>query len=162
MREENASLSTRSATRAVHIVLVSIAAFIVLIASVASAGTLDTPDNLAQEALLLRLLASEPMREAAKRTEATYRADAQSRTEGGAASLRRAVDAIAAAAVQYAISEDGALHAEKYFHTVSEEFGNWRPAFRWRQLTALARVTASEHGYPAPGYADACKLLKLS
>ncbi len=64
--------------------------------------------------------------------------------------------------LKYAISEDGALHAEKYFHTVSEEFRTWRPAFRWRQLTALARVTASEHGYPAPGYADACKLLKLS
>jgi hypothetical protein len=64
--------------------------------------------------------------------------------------------------MKYAISEDGALHAEKYFHTVSEEFNNWRPAFRWRQLTALARVTASEHGYPAPGYADTCKLLKLS
>lgn len=64
--------------------------------------------------------------------------------------------------MKYAISEDGALHAEKYFHTVSEEFGNCRPAFRWRQLTALARVTASEHGYPAPGYADACKLLKLN
>jgi hypothetical protein len=64
--------------------------------------------------------------------------------------------------LKYAISEDGALHAEKYYRTVSEEFASWRPAFRWRQLTALARVTASEHGYPAPGYADACRLLKIS
>lgn len=64
--------------------------------------------------------------------------------------------------LKYAISEDGALHAEKYYRTVSEEFATWRPAFRWRQLTALARVTASEHGYPAPGYADACRLLKVS
>lgn len=61
----------------------------------------------------------------------------------------------------YAVSEDGALHAEKYYRTVSEEFAATRPAFRWRQLVALARVTASEYGYPAPGYADACKLLKL-
>jgi hypothetical protein len=36
-----------------------------------------------------------------------------------------------------------------------------RPAFRWRQLVALARVTASEYGQPAPGYAEACALLKL-
>lgn len=64
--------------------------------------------------------------------------------------------------LKYAISEDGALHAEKFYRTVSEEFATWRPAFRWRQLTALARVTASEHGYPAPGYADACKLLRIS
>jgi hypothetical protein len=61
--------------------------------------------------------------------------------------------------LRYAISEDGALHAEKYYRTVTEEFAAVRPAFRWRELVALARVTASEHGYPAPGYADACKLL---
>ncbi|MBL8796824.1 MAG: hypothetical protein JNM56_23185 [Planctomycetia bacterium] len=63
--------------------------------------------------------------------------------------------------LRYAISEDGALHAEKYYRTVSEEFAIIRPAFRWRQLVALARVTASEYGYPAPGYAEACKLLKV-
>jgi hypothetical protein len=63
--------------------------------------------------------------------------------------------------LRYAISEDGALHAEKYYRTVSEEFAATRPAFRWRQLVALARVTASEYGYPAPGYAEACKLLKI-
>ncbi len=61
----------------------------------------------------------------------------------------------------YAISEDGALHAEKYYRTVSEEFAASRPAFRWRQLTALARVTASEFGRPAPGYAEACQLLRI-
>jgi len=60
----------------------------------------------------------------------------------------------------FAVSEDGALHAEKYYRTVSEEFAAFRPAFRWRQLVALARVTASEFGTPAPGYAEACKLLK--
>jgi hypothetical protein len=63
--------------------------------------------------------------------------------------------------LKYAISEDGALHAEKYFRTVREEFATTRPAFRWRQLVALARVTASEYGRPAPGYADAVRLLKV-
>ena len=63
--------------------------------------------------------------------------------------------------LRYAVSEDGALHAEKYYRTVSEEFAATRPAFRWRQLTALARVTASEYGRPAPGYAQACELLKV-
>ena len=63
--------------------------------------------------------------------------------------------------LKYAVSEDGALHAEKYYRTASEEFGKMRPAFRWRQLVALARVTASEHGFPAPGYAEACRLLKV-
>ncbi len=56
---------------------------------------------------------------------------------------------------KYAISEDGALHAEKYYRTVTEEFAGARPAFRWRQLCALARVTASEYGRPAAGVAEA-------
>jgi hypothetical protein len=63
--------------------------------------------------------------------------------------------------LKYGISEDGALHAEKFYRTVSEEFFATRPAFRWRQLVALARVTASEYGFPAPGYVEACKLLKV-
>jgi hypothetical protein len=63
--------------------------------------------------------------------------------------------------LRYAISEDGALHAEKYYRTVTEEFASTRPAFRWRQLAALARVTASEHGHPAPGVADARRLLGI-
>ncbi len=63
--------------------------------------------------------------------------------------------------LKYAVSEDGALHAEKYYRTVCEEFANTRPAFRWRQIVALARVTASEFGRPAPGYAEACGLLKV-
>jgi hypothetical protein len=63
--------------------------------------------------------------------------------------------------LRYACSEDGNLHAEKYYRTVSEEFATTRAAFRWRQLVALARVTASEYGRPAAGYADACRLLKL-
>ena len=62
--------------------------------------------------------------------------------------------------LKFAVSEDGALHAEKYYRTVSEEFAATRQAFRWRQLVALARVTASEYGFPAAGYSEACGLLK--
>lgn len=61
----------------------------------------------------------------------------------------------------FACSEDGALHAEKYYRTVCEEYAAARPAFRRRHLAALARVTASEYGYPAPGYAEARRLLKM-
>ena len=61
--------------------------------------------------------------------------------------------------IRYGTSEDGALHAEKYYRTATEEFGLTRPAFRWRQLVALARVTASEFGRTAPGYDEAKKLL---
>lgn len=61
--------------------------------------------------------------------------------------------------LRYAITEDGALHAEKYYRTVTEEFATTRPAFRWRHLAALARVTASEYGHPAPGVDEARRLL---
>ena len=70
----------------------------------------------------------------------------------------------------YTISEDGRLHGEKYYHTVGEEFRTIRPAFRWRQLVGLARVTASaygynredQHGFRAPGYEEACRLLGVT
>jgi hypothetical protein len=62
--------------------------------------------------------------------------------------------------LRYAVSEDGALHAEKYYRTVSEEFAATRPAFRWRQLIALSRVTASECGSRAAGYEEAVRLLQ--
>src|SRR5262249_20596015 len=61
--------------------------------------------------------------------------------------------------LRYAVSGDGALHAEKYYRTVRGELAATRPASRWRQLVALAGVTASEYGQPAPGYAEACRLL---
>ncbi|HKB01484.1 MAG TPA: hypothetical protein VKD90_04650 [Gemmataceae bacterium] len=72
--------------------------------------------------------------------------------------------------LRYAVSEDGRLHSEKYYRTVTEEFSTTRPAFRWRQIVALARVTASMYGYSqqdkkegrAPGYEEARKLLKLA
>jgi hypothetical protein len=71
--------------------------------------------------------------------------------------------------LQFAVSEDGRLHAEKYYRTTTEEFATTRPSFRWRQIVALARVTASMYGYSqqdkkegrAPGYEEACKLLKV-
>jgi hypothetical protein len=62
--------------------------------------------------------------------------------------------------LRYAVSEDGALHAEKYYRTVTEEFAATRAPFRWWQLVALARVTASAYGQPAPGHAEACQLLQ--
>lgn len=62
--------------------------------------------------------------------------------------------------LKYAVSEDGALHAEKFYRTSCEEFAANRPAFRARHLAALARVTASEYGTPAAGMAEARELLK--
>lgn len=62
----------------------------------------------------------------------------------------------------YAIAQDGALHIEKYFNTVWEEFHATRPAFRDRQLIALARVAASGFGQPAPGLTRAAELHGIS
>ena len=78
-----------------------------------------------------------------------------------------AVDPVFELMLKYAVSEDGRLHAEKYYHTVREEYRTIRPAFRWRQVVGLARVTASaygynredKHGFRAAGYDDACRLL---
>jgi hypothetical protein len=61
--------------------------------------------------------------------------------------------------LRFAVSEDGALHAEKYYRTVSEEFTTVRPSLRGQHLVALARVTASLYGKPAPGVEEARKLL---
>jgi hypothetical protein len=63
--------------------------------------------------------------------------------------------------LRHATSEDGALHAEKYYRTVSEEFGRTRKAYRWEHVVALARVTASEYGKRADGYEQACNLLQV-
>ncbi len=79
-------------------------------------------------------------------------------------------DAVFERMLKYTVSEDGRLHGEKFFHTVREEFTTTRPAFRWRQLVGLARVTASSYGYDradkqggrAPGYEEACRLLKVT
>lgn len=63
--------------------------------------------------------------------------------------------------LKYAISEDGALHHEKFYRTTVEEFDSVSAPFKLRYLIALARVTASGHGYAAPGYSDACRLLGI-
>jgi hypothetical protein len=63
--------------------------------------------------------------------------------------------------LRYAVSEDGALHAEKYYATATEEFAATRPAFRGRHLVALARVTASAYGRRAPADSEARRLLGL-
>lgn len=69
--------------------------------------------------------------------------------------------------LRYTVSEDGRLHGEKYYQTVTEEFATTRPAYRWRHVVGLARVTASAYGfsrddkpgYHAPGYEEARRLL---
>jgi hypothetical protein len=63
--------------------------------------------------------------------------------------------------LKYAVSEEGALHAEKFYRSCYEEFQATRPAFRSRYLVALARVTASEYGTPAAGMQEARALLKV-
>jgi hypothetical protein len=77
-------------------------------------------------------------------------------------SLKKPAGPVFAMLLQFATSEDGALHAEKYFRTVQEEFKSIRGAFRWEEVCGLARVTASEYGTPAPGYKQARELLGLS
>jgi len=59
----------------------------------------------------------------------------------------------------FAVSEDGALHAEKYFRTAEEEHARARPAHRATYLVALTRVMASQQGFAAPGVAEARALL---
>lgn len=81
-----------------------------------------------------------------------------------------AVDPVFNLMLKYAVSEDGRLHGEKFYQTVRDEYGHTRPAFRWRQIVALSRVTASaygynredKHGFRAAGYEDACKLLGVN
>ena len=64
--------------------------------------------------------------------------------------------------LRYTTSEFGALHAEKYYRTVTEEFASTRPAFRWRQLVGLGRVMASSYGNTAAGNNEARQLLGLA
>lgn len=63
--------------------------------------------------------------------------------------------------LRFAVSEEGALHAEKFYRTVQEEYATTRPTFRWRHLVALARVSASEYGFPAAGLEQARELLRI-
>lgn len=72
----------------------------------ATAGTLDTPQQLERERTTVRILARPEMRASVARVEALYRADAQAATPAGKARLRRAASSIATAAVNYALGED--------------------------------------------------------
>jgi hypothetical protein len=118
-------------------------------------------------------------REAVKATDAegllAEAADAVRHNDQGRAAAAVAIygehgyapEAVVERMLRYTISEDGRLHGEKYFQTVQDEFAATRPAYRWRQLVGLARVTASayaydredKHGGRAPGYEEACGLL---
>jgi hypothetical protein len=69
------------------------------------------------------------------------------------------VDKVFETLLRYAVSEDGALHAEKYFNTVLDDFHATRPSMRWRHISSLARVTASEYGKPAAGQTEARELV---
>jgi hypothetical protein len=60
----------------------------------------------------------------------------------------------------YATTQDGALHAEKYYHTVTSNYRFTSPGLRWRHVVSLARVTASEYGKPAAGVEEAKGLLE--
>ncbi len=73
--------------------------------------------------------------------------------------LAHAPDTLFAHLLPFAVSQDGALHAEKYFRTVQEEYETARPAHRALHLVALTRVQASSFGFPAPGDEEARKLL---
>lgn len=63
--------------------------------------------------------------------------------------------------LRYAISQDGALHAEKYYKTTTDDFASTRSSLQWRHLVGLARVTASEYGRNAAGVQEARSLLGL-
>ncbi len=77
----------------------------------------------------------------------------------GAEQHRKANDVFALLR-DYAISQDGALHAEKYYATATDEYNAARAAFKWRHLVSLARVTASAYGFAAPAHKQACEVLK--
>jgi hypothetical protein len=77
-----------------------------VLASPAAAQVLATPQQIAHERTVLRILARPELLAATARVEALYRADAQARTAAGKARLRRAASSIATAAVNYALSED--------------------------------------------------------
>ena len=59
----------------------------------------------------------------------------------------------------FAVSEDGALHAEKFFRTAQEEHALARAEHQPTYAVALTRVMASHYGFPAPGVVEARQLL---
>ncbi|MCL4195008.1 MAG: hypothetical protein KJZ87_24925 [Thermoguttaceae bacterium] len=111
----------------------------------------------------LALVRGKSPEELLRETEAAIRASDQPRAAAAIARYgkldgepRAALDLL----LRYSVSEDGALHAEKYYQTVSEDFAATRPSLRWRHIAGLARVAASAFGHPAPGLEQARKLLE--
>lgn len=60
---------------------------------------------------------------------------------------------------KFATTEDGALHAEKFYRTTCDDFQNTRQSLRWTHLAGLARVTASAFGFKAAGVDEAASIL---
>ncbi|WP_336970745.1 DUF1214 domain-containing protein [Sphingobium aromaticiconvertens] len=75
-------------------------------ASPVTSGALANARQIALETTALRILASAPMQAEIKRVEALYAADPQGSTPTGRATIRRAAESIAMAAIQYAVGED--------------------------------------------------------
>ena len=73
--------------------------------------------------------------------------------------LGHAPEKLFALLLGFAVSEDGALHSEKYFRTAQDEHSFALAPDRGLYLVALTRVMASQFGYPAPGCEEARKLL---
>ncbi|WP_176593456.1 DUF1214 domain-containing protein [Sphingobium sp. EM0848] len=74
--------------------------------SPAVAGALANKRQIVLETAALRILASAPMQAEIKRVESLYAADPQGSTPTGRATIRRAAESIAMAAIQYAVGED--------------------------------------------------------
>ncbi|MGH6782092.1 MAG: hypothetical protein ACREB5_08310, partial [Sphingomonadaceae bacterium] len=75
-------------------------------ASPAPSGALATARQIELEATGLRILASAPVQGEIRRVEALYAADPQGSTPTGRATIKRAAESIAMAAIQYALGED--------------------------------------------------------
>lgn len=75
-------------------------------ANASPAGSLATDAQRKFEVQALRILASEPMKNEIARVEALYASDPQGKTPTGRATIHRAAESIAMAAIQYAVGED--------------------------------------------------------
>jgi len=128
----------------------------------ASAGTLDTPQQLDRERAVLQVLARPEMRAATARVEALYRADAQARTREGKARLKRAASSIATAAANYALGEDASrpgviwtVNAPHRWHGIAvpgSGFGIDNPDNIYQGFTVDGRGRYIVHGrVPSPG-----------
>src|SRR5262249_60074996 len=73
--------------------------------------------------------------------------------------LHHPVEPLLQSLLRWSITSDGALHAEKYFHTTWDEYHATRATLRDAHVVGLARVVASEAAFPAPGVEEATRLL---